>query len=467
MKSLKSQALSGIKWTTTSAVVCSILQIVKMAILARLIAKEDFGLFATISVILGFADFFVEAGLGSAIIHKQDATKTDLAVAYTITIALGWLIFIALYFASPSIASFYGDSRLTPLLHLAILIFLIQPLGRQYDALLRRDLEFNLLAKLDIFASACGFVASLALAWYGFGVRAFIYSQLTITLIRTSVLMWLGNKRYGFNLGFSYAPARFFLRFGAFQICENSVNYFNSQLDTILIGKLLGQEALGVFFMAKQLVFRPIQIINPIINKISLPVFARIQNDEGRLKRGFLHVVHALAVIHFALFTIIAGFSLEIVSIFLGPYWGQAGVLIEIIAFYAMLLAIGNPVGSLLVAKGRVDLGLYWNCALLFYTPPILVVASKWGPTGIAWGLLLSMVGILIPSWYFLVTKLCAASFAEYFGNLLKTFLLALICFGLLLVLANFWLKLLVFFIGFKIYIWYNRSIITEIRSIW
>ncbi|NCB47959.1 colanic acid exporter, partial [bacterium] len=138
---LKAQALKGVKWTTTSAVVCSVLQLAKMAILARLIAREDFGLFATIAVILGFADFFVEAGLGSAIIHKQDATEEDLASAYTINILLGWLVFVALYLLSSPVAEFYNDSRLIGLLHLATLVFLFQPLGRQYDALLRRDLK--------------------------------------------------------------------------------------------------------------------------------------------------------------------------------------------------------------------------------------------------------------------------------------------------------------------------------------
>jgi len=460
---LKAQALKSLKWTTTSAIACSVLQVARMAILARLIAREDFGLFATIAVILGFADFFVEAGLGSAIIHKQDATEEDLASAYTINILLGWLVFAALYLLSSPIAGFYNDSRLIGLLHLATLVFLFQPLGRQYDALLRRDLKLDTLAKLEMFAAFIGFASSLCFAFYGLAVRALIYSQLLTTLIHVMLLLRIGIRTYGFRIGFSYRRARFFLRFGVFQICENAVNYLNTQLDSILIGKLLGQEALGVFYMAKQLAFRPLQIINPILTRISFPVFAKVQNDTTRLKRGFLQVVHSLALIQFALFTLIAAFSDVIVSIFLGNNWSEAAHLLKILAFYTMLRSIGNPVGSLLLAKGRVDVGLYWNIGMLFYTPPIVIFASKWGATGIAWGLLFAMIGSLVPGWYFLVRKLCGASFSEYFSGLTKTALLVTICFGPSFLLANPGARLTTAAIGFCCYLWYNHPTIKRL----
>lgn len=438
--------------------VCIVLQVFKTAILARLIAKEDFGLFATAAVVLGFAEFFVEAGLGSAVIHKQDATRDDLAVAYTINIVLGWLVFVGIYFLSIPIADFYSDDRLAPILRLVSLIFLFQPLGRQFEALFRRDLKFSILAKIDILAAVVGFAVSLVLAWKGMGVKALVWSQISLTFFRMVFLLWLGTRQFGFKIGFSFERAKFFLRFGMFQICENSVNYFNTQLDTILIGKLLGQETLGVFFMAKQLAFRPIQIFNPVINTISMPVFARIQNEEERLKSGYLRIVHTLAIIHFALFTILAGFADEVIAVFLGNQWISASPLLKILVFYTMLRAIGNPVGSLLVAKGKVDLGFYWNLSMLFVTPVITIFASKFGAAGIAWGLFFSMLGAMVPCWYFLIQPLCGASFKEYFGNIFKTALIVAVCFGNLLFISEFWHKIVVCLFSLGCYILYNWS---------
>lgn len=436
-----------------------------MAVLARLIAQEDFGLFATIAVMLGLADFFVEAGLGSAIIHRQNATRQDLATAYTTNILLGWLVFGVVIFSSPLIARFYNDDRLVELLKLSALIFLFQPFGRQYYALLRRDFQFDIIAKLEIVVTFCGFAISLVLSWNEWGVKALIYSQLAATLISTIVLIMIGYKRYGFNIGFSRSRARYFLRFGAFQICENIINYFNTQLDTVLLGKLLGQETLGVFYLAKQLAFRPIDIINPIFNKISLPLFAKVQNDDERLKRGYLQVVHSLAIIHFAMFPIIAGFSYEIIHIFLGSHWAGAEHLLKILAFYTMLRAVGNPIGSLQVAKGRVDLGFYWNFGMLFYTPPIVVFASRWNATGVALGLLAAMLGAMIPGWYFLTRKLCGATFSEYFGNLAKTALLATFCFGLLFTTPYLFTKLLLLAIGTTVYVYAHIDVLKNMLA--
>jgi O-antigen/teichoic acid export membrane protein len=462
--SLKQQALKGVKWTTISAVACSIIQVLRMSVLARLIPKEDFGLFATTAVVLGFANFFVEAGLGSAIIHKQDSTKEDLASAYSINIFLGWLIFASLYFLSAPIADFYQESRLISLLHVATIVFLIQPLGRQYDALFRREMAFNFLAKLDIFSALAGLVSSIVFAMNGFGVRALIFSQLITTGCRTIVLLKSGIKNFGFNIGFKWQRAKFFLRFSAFQICENSVNYFNTQLDTIVIGKLLGQETLGGFFMVKELAFRPIQIINPIITKISLPVFAKIQNDLAQLKRGYLKVVHTLSIIHFPLYICIAGFAQEIITILFGTKWVALTYLLQILCFYTMFRSLGNPVGSLLIAKGRVDLGFYWNFSLLFYTPAIIWFSANWGVIGIAWGLLIGILFLNLPSWYFLIFNLCKANLFEYFAPLVKNLALSILCYGLLLQISNFSLKLLVFLLGTIFYSWKHWHLKGEIQ---
>lgn len=466
MTSLRSRAVGGLKWTTIAAIVCSVLQIAKMAVLARLIAREDFGVFATISVVLGFAEYFVEAGLGSAVIHRQSASKEELGTAYTINIILGWFVFIVLFFASSPIAKFYNDFRLIIFLKLATLTFLFQPLGRQYDALLRRDLQFDTLAKFDICSAFISLSISVILAYQQYGVLALIFSQLFIALLRTVYLLWIGCKKYGFNIGFSSKSAYFFCRFAIFQICENTVNYFNGQLDVILIGKLLGQDALGVFYMAKQLALRPTQIINPIINKISLPIFAKVQNDSLRLKRGYLQIVHTLAIIYFPLFILISGFSEEIVRIFLGDNWGIAGNLLRILSYYSMIRALNNPIGSLLIAMGRVDIGFYWNFCMLFYSPTIMVFSSQWGPIGMAWGLFCAALGSSIPFWYFLVRKLCGASFVEYYKEIFLTALIAISCLIWGFMSTSLLIKFVLFFFGILVYLFVHRKVLYDLRLI-
>lgn len=66
---------------------------------------------------------------------------------------------------------------------------------------------------------------------------------------------------------------------------EKTLNYLNVQIDTVLIGKLLGVEALGIYFVAKQIIMRVLQLFNPIIARVAFPTMAKIQNDINSLKR--------------------------------------------------------------------------------------------------------------------------------------------------------------------------------------
>ncbi len=453
MNSIKQKTISGAKWVAVSAAVCAILQLLKLAILARYIPKVDFGLFATVAAILGLADFFVEAGLGSAIIHKQDANNDELASAYTINLFLGLLVFSVLYYTRGIVSDFYSDLRLKNLIAISAVVFLIQPIGRQYDALFRRDFNFRILAKIDILSVIIGFCSSVVLAFYGFGVEALIYSQLAMVLIKTFCLFVKGSENFGFRLGFSWASAKFFFRFGLFQVFRETLNYLNAQFDVIIIGKLLGQENLGIFFLTKQLATRPGNIVNPIINKVALPAFAKFQNDTVRLKKAYLQIVHFLAFIHFGLLFLITAFSKEIVLIFLGENWVEASSLLKILCYYSMARVIINPLGNLLVAKGRVDSGFYWNFLMLFYYPPVIFLSSMWGGEGVAWGLFVSTALLNFPVWFFFVKKFCNANFLEYFGQIIFNAAISFVCFWPIDYAEVVWLKILLSTISLSLYL--------------
>ncbi|MDX8398528.1 MAG: polysaccharide biosynthesis C-terminal domain-containing protein, partial [Mariprofundaceae bacterium] len=105
----------------------------------------------------------------------------------------------------------------------------------------------------------------------------------------------------------------------------------------------------------------------------------------------------------------------DIVHILLGSAWDLAVPLLQIFSIYALLRSVGNPVGSLLLAKGRADLSFKWNIALLCVVPPFIWVGSWYGVTGMSLTMTLLMVLLYIPAWYYLILPLCGARLGEYF----------------------------------------------------
>ena len=412
--SLKRRAVSGIKWTTFSSVIVAILQIVQLIILTRLLEPTVFGLMAITSVVIGFAHAFLDMGISNAIIHKQEVSHNQLSTLYWLNVLSGIVLFIIVSLCAPVVALFYQEAELTNIIILVALTFLIQPFGQQFIVLWQKELKFNDIAKVDILTKLVALIVSVVFAYYNYGVYALVYGVLAGTILQTLVFVYKGLKEYTISFVFRLSDVREFLSFGLYQMAEKTLNYFNSQVDTLLIGKLLGVETLGVYNIAKQIIMKPIQIINPIVSKVTFPVMAKIQNDTDRLKEIYLKTINLLSSINFPIYLFMLITAPQLVPLMFGEQWVSAVIIVQILSIYGALRSIGNPIGSLLLAKGRADWGFYWNLGLFFYVPIVIYISSQWGVEVLSWGLVGIMVSLLIPSWYLLVRPLVQAKFWEF-----------------------------------------------------
>ncbi len=422
---LKSKAFSGVKWTSISSIVVAFLQLTQMAILARYLEPADFGLMAIVMVVIGFSSLFMDMGISSAIIHRQNITHNQLSSLYWLNLGAGILLALLVYILAPTIAFFYEEAALTPLVRLLSLTFIISAIGNQYRILYQKELQFNHLAKVEILSAFVGFIAAVYFAVNGFGVYSLIYAALVKVVVANFLFFITGLKKHKPSLHYRHTDINSMIGFGMFQMGERSINYFNSQFDTILIGKLLGTESLGVYTIAKTLVMKPAQIINPIITKVTFPVMAKVQDDEVKLRSIYLKTINYLCSINTPIYIAIAVLAEPIVFLLFGKHWGDAVPILQILSAYYILRSTGNPIGALQLAKGRADLGFYWNALLFVFVPMSIYLGSFHGLHGIAYSLVVLSLVFSIPNWYFMVKPLCGAKFVEYFFNIAQPILLS------------------------------------------
>lgn len=416
---LKSQAVSGVKWGGVSMGVVTVLQFVTLAVLARLLSPFDFGLMGMIMVVIGFARLFADMGISNAIIYRQDATREELSSLYWLNIMAGIVIFFVVCGTSPLITAFYHEPRLRNLIYLSSLIFLITPFGQQFHILLQKELKFDQLAKIEIMASFVNSASAIALAILGMGVFSLVWGQLAGTSFRVFLLSCWGWKNWRPHLHFATQDLRRYISFGLYQMGEKSVNYFNSNLDYILIGSLLGANALGYYTLAYNLILKPSSTINPIITRVAFPVFSRVQNDTEKLKRGYLKVLQLLSTVNFPLMAGLAVVAPVAVPVIFGEQWLPSIILVQILTIVGMLRSTGNPVGSLLLSKGRADLGFKWNLALLITQIPGLYLGAKMGGlvgVAIAYAVLLCIYTIF--NYLILIRILLGACLREYINSM-------------------------------------------------
>ena len=473
---LRDKTINGVKWTSISSIIKTVLQLFQLIILARYLSAEDFGLVAIVMVVIGFSQLFMDMGISNAIIHTQNITEIQLSSLYWLNIFSGIILTIIVFLSAPLISLFYKEGAITPLIQLLSISFIINSIGNQYRVLLRKYLKFNILARVEVLAVIGAFITAVILAIQGFGAYSLVDATLASAIISNSILIAIGIKTHKPRLVYHHDEIKSFLTFGLYQMGQNSIVYFNKQFDVILIGKLLGVEVLGVYNLTKQLVMKPAQVINPIITNVTFPVMAKIQDDLDRLKSVYLKITNFISSINFPIYLLMIILASELVPLILSENWSNSIEIFQILSITFLIRSIMSPAGSLLLAKGRADIGFWWSAVELIFTPLAIYVGSLWGILGVSFALLSFQIVFLVPNWYFIVYKICRASFNEYIKQIYIPILVSI--FSMLLtymVLFNFEMEsfsyiLSWFLFGFIFYgifsFLLNKVFFTEIKNL-
>jgi O-antigen/teichoic acid export membrane protein len=431
---LQQQALAGVKWTGLASALNACSDIVRTVVLARFLSPVDYGLMAMAAIVIGFVQMYMDLGISAAIIHRQDTTRQQLSSLYWLNIFGGLAVFGAVWLATPWIPLFFKEPRILPLLKVMSVVFIVAPIGSQFEILLQKQLLFRLLARWEIVASFTATIVAIMCAIAGFGAWTLVFSFLANVSVKTLLLACVGFSRFRPALHFRRADLKGYVGFGLFQMGERSINYMAERLDQMLIGPILGAQALGFYNFALYLTAQPISRINPILTKVAFPMFSRIQDDTSRLRRGYIKLLSLLATVNAPLLVGLAAVAPWFVPVVFGAKWTPSVILVQILSFVSLSRCIGNPIGSLQLAKGRADLGFWWNVLLFACSVPAIYIGGKTGQaTGVALALLVLQICLNVPSYLYLVRPLIGRCARDYMRATLKPVSLAAVM-GLIII---------------------------------
>lgn len=420
--SLKKKAIGGVKWTTASTVIVTILQLAQMSILARFLEPGDFGLMAIMMVVIGFSQAFQDMGISNAIIQRQDISHTQLSSLYWLNIAAGTVLTLIVIAIAPLVAIFYDEPRITSLMIILSSTFILVAIGNQYRVLCQKNLNFRTMEIINVSTSIISLIVATVMAYKGYGVLTLVCAMITQAGLSSLLFLWVGLKHYHKpSLVYKHSELEGFYGFGLYQMGERSINYIGANADKIIIGRLVGVEAVGFYNLAWQLVIFPVSKINPIVNKIAFPLYSRIQNDADSLNRYYYIVIKALSLVTVPLLTFLIFFSDEIVQILFGEGWSTTAEIIPVLAIIGICRAIGNPGGAAILAQGRADVGFWWN---LFWSSFIvlglLISLSMYPSLNTAIYTLLFLYFTVGMLWHVVVSKYGEVSYRNIIKHLIR-----------------------------------------------
>ncbi|HEB0855328.1 colanic acid undecaprenyl disphosphate flippase WzxC [Citrobacter werkmanii] len=425
--SLREKTLNGAKWSAIATVIIIGLGLIQMTVLARIIDSHQFGLLTVSLVIIALADTLSDFGIGNSIIQRKEIGYVELTTLYWINVGLGIVVCVAMFLLSDTIASVLNTPDLAPLIKALSLAFVVIPHGQQFRALMQKELEFNKIGIIETSSVLAGFTVTVVSAHVWPLAMTAILGYLVNCVLRTLLFGYLGRKIYRPGLHFSLASVSANLRFGAWLTADSIINYVNTNLSTLVLARTLGAGVAGGFNLAWNVAVVPPIKLNPIITRVLFPAFAKIQDDTEKLRVNFYKLLSVVGIINFPALLGLMVVSNNAVPLVFGEKWNSIVPVLQLLCIVGLLRSVGNPIGSLLMAKARVDISFKFNVFKTFlFIPAILVGGNIAGALGVTLGFLLVQIINTILSYFVMIKPVLGPSYRQYMLSLWLPFYLSL-----------------------------------------
>jgi len=426
--SLSQKAMSAVRWTTINTISKLGLQILSLIILGRLLDPVAFGLMGMIMIVIEIVNIFAGMGLNEAIIHKNTVSRKELSSLYFLNVTIGFMIFILMFMLSDYIGCIYSEKAVVPLVKIMSSLVFISSFGMIFEILLRKHLMFASLAKVAILSQVISFFSMIVLATQGFGVYALVFGQVVLHVVKVFLLLMVGfKKKWMPQFRFCFQETKFYLKFGAYQVLAMTVNQFNSRVDQLLIGGMLGPTVLGYYNVAFRIIYMPIESINPILSQVALPLFSIIQNDTERLKQSYLKYINLIISINLPVLAGLTSIAHILIPFFLSDKWIPAIPIVQALSFYVFIRSIFNANGSLINAKGKVKWAFYWSLVMLLVIPATAYIVLITTTSVVMLCLCLGGIffGFFFLNYFIFLKRLLGSFFLEYILIVIKPLLIS------------------------------------------
>lgn len=322
-------------------------------LIARLLTPTEIGIYSVAAAVTGIAQVMRDFGVGSYLIQERELTKDRIRTALTITIITSWLAGILLFFSRHWVAGFYNEPGLVHLIEIQCINFFIIPFTAPIMALLRRDMQFAVLYRINVICSIIQLTVSLSLAISGYGYMSLAWASVAnvtclMLLVNISrpkdawILPGLKEWRHVANFGMQSSFAAI--------VTEIAMN-----MNDLILGRLLGFQAVALYSRAQGLIYLFHRDMMSAARNVAFPFFARTAREDGDLLKAYLLSVNYVTVFAWPFYAFLGLYAHSIIRLMFGDQWDAAVPLVRILVFAGAIAALWNLWSSALLAMGQIN----------------------------------------------------------------------------------------------------------------
>lgn len=353
---IKQKTISGLFWRYAERCGAQGIQFVVSIVLARLLSPGDYGIIGLITVFIALANVFISCGFGQALVQKKDADDIDYSSVFYFNIAAAIVLYFVMFFCAPSIARFYDNMLLVPVIRILSVTLIIGGINGVQQAYVQKTMQFKRFFWATLGGTIVSAFVGIAFAYSGLGVWALVAQQLTNQVIDT-IILWI-TVRWRPVLRFSVNRMKRLFSYGWKLLGSSILDTAYNNMYSLIIGKVYTKADLGYYNRGKQFPMLIIENINSSINSVIFPVLASVQDEKQRLKEMMRRSMTISTFIIFPAMAGLAAVAKPLTLLLLTEKWLPAVPFIQFCCFTYAFWPVATANLQAIKAIGRSDVFL-------------------------------------------------------------------------------------------------------------
>lgn len=359
-----------------------LIQMLALAVLARLLVPSDFGMVAMVMAVIGIAGVFSDMGLSAATIRARSLNEGQASSLLILNFCFGFATSVVLFFVAPLLMHIYQDQRAVDLAKVLSWSFFLSSLGTQHLALLRRQLKFALLAKINLAAIAVGQFSAILMALNGWAFWSIAVGMLVSTVIKV-ILAWIFNRWRPGRPEWSKA-LRSMVGFGGYLVVFSLLGYATLNAHNVVIGAEFGAKEVGFYSRAFAIFMLLMGYVTGPMDTVAPAALARMTDDPEAYKMTYLQTLSMMLLLTSPIGFVCAISAPDIIHLLLGDQWIRSVVILQILGLAAIPQTLCNSSGWLYQSHGDSRSMMQWGVGGWGTLIVLLTVGVQYGIFGVA-----------------------------------------------------------------------------------
>lgn len=360
-ETLKNKTIKGTAWSAADALLGQGVTFVVGIILARLLSPDEYGLIGICLIFNAVLNGIVDSGFSTSLIRKKDCTNEDYNTMFITNLVISIVLYVILFFLTPYVSIFFQREELTSLIRVTSLVLIFNALSITQATVLTKRIDFKTRTKASLFSAILSGGIGIGMAYFGCGVWSLVGQIVSKQLLYTLAL-WVLNRWWP-NFKFSMDSFRYMWGFGWKLLVSGLLNNIWDQLYQVVVGKFYNPATLGQYTRAREYANIFSQNLTMIVQRVSFPVLADIQDDQQRMVAAYRRIIKMSMFITTICLIPLGAISEPLIYCLIGEKWHDAAEYLPLICLTMTLYPLHAINLNMLKVLGRSDLFLYIEIA--------------------------------------------------------------------------------------------------------